>query len=229
MTQCISRTTFEDKRILFPDGFHYYYPEFQCTNAIFDTTSKRCKDCFIKLDYIKVQGSRKFDHGNIGEPIPAKSHIIGGEWYENHVKKYVSKEMKEMKAKAKMEKKRQKESQKESQKEITLNKPSQLTLDESPTIQHQSSTGTSMTDSESFALSTGSSTSKKIIKKIIKKQAPTTKRLINLTLDIEFTAYESIEDPQPIHGYETSKLTRKGDMYVDSDGVEFPVSEFGGL
>ena len=220
MTQCISRTTFENKRILFPDGFHYYYPEFQCTNTIFDTTSKRCKECFIKLDYIKLQGSRRFDHGNIGEPITAKSHIIGGQWYEDHVKKYVCKEMKEMKAKEKEEKKARRE-QKRQKESDQLN---------AETVPHEMATptGSSIADSESFALSTASSNPKKIIKKIIKKHAPTTKRLVNLTLDMAFTAYESIEDPQPVHGYETSKLTRKGDMYVDEDGVEFPVSEFGG-
>jgi len=213
MTQCISRTTFEDKRILFPDGIHYYYPEFQCSNIVYNTSSKYCSECFIKLDYIKLQGSRKFDHGNIGEPITAKSHIIGGEWYLDHVKKYVSNETKEYAKAVKKELKQAKEA-KLKEKESTI-KNSKMNASPKSDMPGDGS------------LSTDSSKSKKrIIKKIIKNTIPVTKRLVSLTLDLPFSAFESTEDPLPVYGYEINKLIKEGDLYIDSDGVEIPVKDF---
>jgi hypothetical protein len=32
--------------------------------------------------------SRKYDHGFVGQPIPAHSHIFGGAWYETAVKRH---------------------------------------------------------------------------------------------------------------------------------------------
>jgi hypothetical protein len=215
MTQCISRTTSEDKRILFPDGIHYYYPEFQCSNIIYNSSSKYCSDCFIKLDYIKIQGSRKFDHGNIGEPITSKSHIIGGQWYLDHVKKYVSNETKEH---AKLIKKELKEAK-------LREKENSIKNSKSNSPKSNDSLQSDMHGDESLS-SNSSKPKKRIIKKIIKTHIPVTKRLITLSLDLSFHAFESTEDPLPVYGYEINKLTRQGEVYIDSDGVEIPAKDF---
>jgi hypothetical protein len=46
-----------------------------------------CAKCAEKTSTV-LQHSRKFDHGNINEPIPDKSHIFGGNWYNQGIKKW---------------------------------------------------------------------------------------------------------------------------------------------
>jgi hypothetical protein len=46
-----------------------------------------CAKCAEKSD-TKLQTSRKFNHGNVNEPIPDNSHIFGGKWYYEAAKKW---------------------------------------------------------------------------------------------------------------------------------------------
>lgn len=46
-----------------------------------------CAKCAEKSD-TKLQTSRKFNHGNVNEPIPDSSHIFGGKWYYEAAKKW---------------------------------------------------------------------------------------------------------------------------------------------
>jgi hypothetical protein len=47
-----------------------------------------CAKCSEKSPSTILQHSRKFNHGNINEPIPDNSHIYGGKWYYNALKKW---------------------------------------------------------------------------------------------------------------------------------------------
>jgi hypothetical protein len=47
-----------------------------------------CAKCAEKSDLNKLQTSRKFNHGNVNEPIPDNSHIFGGKWYHDGIKKW---------------------------------------------------------------------------------------------------------------------------------------------
>jgi len=80
---CISRITDDVYSQKFGNGHHKFYIELRCNNT---TTSDICSKCSDKTG--KVQHSRKFNHGTIHEPIPDNSHIYGGKWYHDSVKKY---------------------------------------------------------------------------------------------------------------------------------------------
>jgi hypothetical protein len=47
-----------------------------------------CTRCSDKSSANPLQTSRKFNHGKVNESIPDASHIYGGKWYNEAVKKY---------------------------------------------------------------------------------------------------------------------------------------------
>lgn len=83
---CISRYTDETYAQHFGDGRHKFYLEFRCnrpcTNGIY------CSKCSNKSPLTTLQQSRKFNHGAINEAIPNISHIFGGKWYNDGIKKW---------------------------------------------------------------------------------------------------------------------------------------------
>ena len=81
--RCISRITDDTYSQKFGDGYHKFYVELRCNMPCTEETCNRCSksEC-------KTQHSRKFDHGKINEPIPDNSHIYGGTWYNDAVKRY---------------------------------------------------------------------------------------------------------------------------------------------
>ena len=83
---CISRYTDDTYAQHFGDERHKFYLEFRCNRpCIKDMTC--CAKCAEKTSTV-LQHSRKFDHGNVNEPIPDKSHIFGGNWYTQGIKKW---------------------------------------------------------------------------------------------------------------------------------------------
>ena len=81
--RCVSRITDDIYSQKFGDGYHKFYVELRCNMPCPKEICNRCSksEC-------KIQHSRKFDHGKINEPIPDISHIYGGKWYNDNVKKY---------------------------------------------------------------------------------------------------------------------------------------------
>lgn len=47
-----------------------------------------CAKCAEKSPSTTLQHSRKFNHGKVNEPIPDNSHIYGGKWYNDGVRKW---------------------------------------------------------------------------------------------------------------------------------------------
>jgi hypothetical protein len=84
---CLSRITDETHAQYFGNGHNKFYIEFRC-NLPCIRGSSFCLKCAGKSDTCKVQSSRKFQHGNINEPIPDASHIFGGSWYHKASQKY---------------------------------------------------------------------------------------------------------------------------------------------
>jgi hypothetical protein len=84
---CISRYTDETYAQHFGNGRNKFYLEFRCNRAC-SNNEKYCTKCCNKSPLNKLQQSRKFNHGDINEPIPDSSHIFGGKWYNDHVKKW---------------------------------------------------------------------------------------------------------------------------------------------
>jgi hypothetical protein len=84
---CISRCTDETYAQHFGNGRNKFYLEFRCNRAC-SNNEKYCSKCINKSPLNKLQQSRKFNHGDINEPIPDSSHIFGGKWYNDHVKKW---------------------------------------------------------------------------------------------------------------------------------------------
>jgi hypothetical protein len=84
---CLSRITDETHAQYFGNGHNKFYIEFRC-NLPCIRGSTFCLKCAGKFDTCKVQSSRKFEHGNINEPIPDSSHIFGGTWYYKACQKY---------------------------------------------------------------------------------------------------------------------------------------------
>ena len=84
---CISRVTEIDARCYFADQTHKFFLEMRCGRSCSDPTKKICDDCSIKNNSI-IQWCRKIDHGTIYDPIPDRSHIFGGNWYEDGVRKW---------------------------------------------------------------------------------------------------------------------------------------------
>lgn len=83
---CISRCTDDTFAQHFGDGKHKFYLEFRCNRPCIKDMNC-CGKCAEKTN-TTLQYSRKFDHGNVNEPIPDRSHIYGGNWYNQGVKKW---------------------------------------------------------------------------------------------------------------------------------------------
>lgn len=83
---CISRYTDDTYAQQFGDGRHKFYVEFRCSRPCLKGMDC-CAKCAEKTD-TKLQTSRKFNHCNVNEPIPDTSHIFGGKWYNNAIKKW---------------------------------------------------------------------------------------------------------------------------------------------
>lgn len=84
---CVSRVTDDTFAQQYGDGHHKFYLEFRCNLPCVEDRNI-CKLCSDKNKDSKIQTSRKFNHGTINEPIPDGSHIYGGKWYEEGVKKW---------------------------------------------------------------------------------------------------------------------------------------------
>jgi len=80
---CISRYTDETYAQHFGDERHKFYLEFRCNRAC--SNDNYCLKCSNKSPLTKLQSSRKFNHGDINEPIPDSSHIFGGKWYNDGI------------------------------------------------------------------------------------------------------------------------------------------------
>jgi hypothetical protein len=84
---CISRYTDDTYAQQFGDGRHKFYLEFRCNRPCLKGMDC-CAKCAEKSDSTKLQQSRKFNHGNVNEPIPDNSHIFGGKWYYDGCRKW---------------------------------------------------------------------------------------------------------------------------------------------
>lgn len=84
---CISRYTDETYTQHFGNGRNKFYLEFRC-NRPCSNDKKHCTKCSNKSPLNKLQQSRKFNHGDVNEPIPDISHIYGGKWYNDGIKKW---------------------------------------------------------------------------------------------------------------------------------------------
>jgi len=85
--RCISRITDDTYAQFFGNGRNKFYVEFRCGRPCI-TGQDVCAKCFEKNVTCKLQESRKFNHGKVCEPIPGGSHIYGGAWYEDGVRKW---------------------------------------------------------------------------------------------------------------------------------------------
>ena len=84
---CISRVTAIDARCYFADLKHKFFLEMRCGRSCSDPTRNVCEDCSIKT-MSTIQWCRKIDHGTIYDPIPDRSHLFQGNWYEDGVRKW---------------------------------------------------------------------------------------------------------------------------------------------
>ena len=84
---CISRYTDDTYAQQFGDGRHKFYLEFRCNRPCLKNMNT-CAKCAEKSSTTTLQHSRKFNHGNVNEPIPDNSHIFGGKWYYDGVRKW---------------------------------------------------------------------------------------------------------------------------------------------
>ena len=84
---CVSRVTAIDARCYFADQKHKFFLEMRCGRACLDQTRNVCEDCSIKT-MSTIQWCRKIDHGTIYDPIPDRSHLFGGNWYEDGVRRW---------------------------------------------------------------------------------------------------------------------------------------------
>jgi len=84
--RCFHRITYKSHVQNFGDGIHKFYLEFRCPNKAIEG-KPMCSSCIIQ-NRSKHQDSRHYPHGKIYEPIPSHSHMFGGSWYEEGVKKW---------------------------------------------------------------------------------------------------------------------------------------------
>lgn len=84
---CISRYTDDTYAQQFGDGRHKFYLEFRCNRPTLKGMDC-CAKCAEKSSTTVLQHSRKFNHGNVNEPIPDNSHIYGGKWYYDGARKW---------------------------------------------------------------------------------------------------------------------------------------------
>lgn len=86
MSRCLSRYTKEEFAQHFGNGRNKFYIEFRCGRPC-PKEINRCAQCLEK-SATAIQTSRRFEHGNIYDPIPDKSHIYGGKWFCESAKKF---------------------------------------------------------------------------------------------------------------------------------------------
>lgn len=84
---CISRYTDDTYAQQFGDGRHKFYLEFRCNRPCLKNMNC-CAKCAEKSSTTTLQHSRKFNHGNVNESLPDNSHIFGGKWYYDGVRKW---------------------------------------------------------------------------------------------------------------------------------------------
>ena len=75
-------------KVLFGNNKNYFYVEGVCGRPVATSGYIMCEACSHKSRACRIMESRQFDHGLITEPIPYHSHIYGGKWYEEAVKKF---------------------------------------------------------------------------------------------------------------------------------------------
>jgi hypothetical protein len=85
MNSCLSRVTAIDARRYYADQKHKFFLEMRCDRPCADQI---CADCLEKSPTSIIQWCRKVDHGLVSDPIPDRSHIFGGAWYEAGVLKW---------------------------------------------------------------------------------------------------------------------------------------------
>jgi hypothetical protein len=85
-SRCLSRYTKEEFAQHFANGRNKFYIEFCCGRPC-PKEIDRCAQCLEKSPRA-IQASRRFEHRNVCDPIPDDSHIYGGKWYHDSVKKY---------------------------------------------------------------------------------------------------------------------------------------------
>ena len=85
MNSCLSRVTAIDARRYYADQKHKFFLEMRCGRPCADQI---CGDCLEKSPTSIIQWCRKVDHGLVSDPIPDRSHIFGGAWYEAGVLKW---------------------------------------------------------------------------------------------------------------------------------------------
>ena len=81
---CLSRVTDERYARRFGDGEHKYYFEIRCNQPCV-VGKDICKKCEKIYPACKNQFCRYFPHGKVTEPVPDRSHIYGGKWYQDHL------------------------------------------------------------------------------------------------------------------------------------------------
>jgi hypothetical protein len=74
-------------KVAFGNGKNYFYLEGRCGRPSAAATAT-CDLCSNKNPKCRTMDSRQFNHGLVSEPIPAASHIYGGEWYAKNVEIY---------------------------------------------------------------------------------------------------------------------------------------------
>jgi len=87
MAQCIGRIAKVDGIYHFANSKNRFYVEYRCSKTAVPHTQlcTRCTD----RGRDKIQSSGKFDHGLITGPIPDHSHMYGGKYYEESVRKWL--------------------------------------------------------------------------------------------------------------------------------------------
>lgn len=87
MSRCLSRVTDSSTAQYFADQRHKFYLESRCGRPTLPNTDV-CVRCSVKLESCTNQHSRSFLHGKVYELIPPSSHLYGGAWYMEGVKKW---------------------------------------------------------------------------------------------------------------------------------------------
>ena len=85
--RCLSRVTDNSTTLHFADQRHKFYLESRCGRPTLPNTDV-CLRCSVKVESCTNQNSRSFLHGKVYELIPPTSHLYGGAWYMEGVKKW---------------------------------------------------------------------------------------------------------------------------------------------
>ena len=85
--RCLSRVTDSSTVQHFADQRHKFYLESRCGRPTLPNTDV-CIRCSVKLESCTNQNSRSFLHGKVYELLPPKSHLYGGPWYMEGVRKW---------------------------------------------------------------------------------------------------------------------------------------------